>query len=160
MQTMDTEREKETISATVNRPQNPNEILIEDEETKNENCYTMHQENKCYSLPLLGAWSQDVLTHGQEEEGHGNGSNDSCTDGKEHLHGVKEEEHDEEGDGCTQRQAECLHRIQCLYVVLAAVVVVSAGTLLLLQLGLLFHVQGSKGSVDNQEHGDEEGGDT
>ena len=33
---------------------------------------------------------------------------------KEKLHAIEKEKHDEEGNGCAQRQAKGLHRVQCL----------------------------------------------
>ena len=36
-----------------------------------------------------------------------------------HLHGVKEEEHDEEGDGGAEGEAHCLHTVQGRHTVLS-----------------------------------------
>lgn len=40
------------------------------------------------------------------------------TDGKQHLHGIEKEEHDQEGNAGPQRQTQGLHGVEGLYVVL------------------------------------------
>jgi hypothetical protein len=35
-----------------------------------------------------------------------------CAHGEEHLHRVEEEEHDEQRDGRSERQTQCMRRVQ------------------------------------------------
>lgn len=60
----------------------------------------------------IRAGSYDVLAHGQQEEGKGHGRRYGGTHGKEHLHRVEEEEHDQQGNGGAQGQTECVHSVK------------------------------------------------
>lgn len=62
-------------------------------------------------LSFFDAWSQNVLTHGQQKESQCNRSDDRGTDGKEHLHRVEEEEHHQERNRSSQRKTQGLHRV-------------------------------------------------
>ena len=56
----------------------------------------------------------EVLAHGKQQEGEGDRRDDCGADGEQHLHRVEEEEHDQQRDGGSQRQAHRLQRVKGL----------------------------------------------
>lgn len=95
-------------------------------------------------LALLGAGSDQVLAHRQQQEGQGDGGDDCGADGEQQLHRVEEEEHDEEGEGGAQGETHGVQAVDCGHV----------GFLLLSLCVLLIsfcvlHGKRPKGTIDN-----------
>jgi hypothetical protein len=61
-----------------------------------------------------GESETDLLTTGEKQKGQSADCYDGSADGKKELHAIEKEEHDKKRDGCTQWQAEGLHRVQRL----------------------------------------------
>ena len=109
-----------------------------------------------YLTLAAGAGSHQVLTHGEEEEGEGNCGDHCGADCEQQLHGVKEEEHDEEGEGSAKRETHCLQTVKSGHVALLLIFLITFFTILI----RVFHGQRSEGAIHNQQNRDEEGGDS
>jgi hypothetical protein len=106
-----------------------------------------------YMTEMIGAGAEIFYKAGAGAATLGETQSLDCGETTAHLHGVEEEEHDEEGDGGAEGEAHSLQRVQRGHVA------AHVAPLLLLPLPhTLLHGEGAEGAVHDEEDGDEEGG--
>ena len=123
-------------------------------------------------LPLGGAGSDEVLTHRQQEEGQGYRGDHCGTNGEQqlemvrvtsdqaafpdcasfYLHWVEEKKHYQQRERSAERKTHGLYTVQCRHVAVFFLLFLFS----IFTLPFLLHWEGAKGSVDNEEDGDEE----
>lgn len=151
MHTMNTDRENDNNSAAVKRPHIPNEIFVPSEHglmmywhigsRRKANATVAITENERF-VRVWPKFEIPRLTCG--------------ANGEQHLHGVEKEEHHQQGDAGAERQAQRLHRVQRLYVVLRLHLLrgvqQAVGAAVRPVARLLLHVEAAERAVHDEEH--------